>query len=532
MKKINLILLCLLMLPLFLHAQASSCDIMGDVNEDSEVDIVDALLIAQAYVGLNPTIEYHPCADVNCSGSVDIVDALLIAQKYVGLISEFSCQNTPEPTIEPTSAPVLNIACGSSSALGIFQEDQYYSGGSTHNNSNTIDVSRITVNTPPTGLFNNERYGEMSYTIPDLSAGDTYTVTLYFAETYLTSPGSRLFNVSINSTEVLTNFDIYAAAGGQNNGISQSFITTANTSGRIVIDFTAVTENPKINGISIVTGIGPTNIPTPEPTPTPENSGFQRGPDPSLESISANRGTFATAELTFPAGNGFGGGFIYYPTDTSLGTWAAVAICPGGSAKFANEETWMGHWLASFGFVVIGMETNNTYDYPESRGTQLLAALDYLTQKSAVKDRVDPDRLMVMGHSMGGGGAFHAAMARSSLKTMVALAPWFNSSLTSPSMTNLHMPAMIISARNDTVVTPASCSAIYDKIPTTTQRAWVELAADDHLGFTKSNPTEMRVLIPWMKIFLDNDERYVQFLCPIANSSNISVYKNSCPFVP
>ncbi len=260
--------------------------------------------------------------------------------------------------------------------------------------------------------------------------------------------------------------------------------------------------------------------------------GTTRGPDPSLTSISANRGTFDTAELTIPSGNGFGGGFIYYPTDTSYGTWAGVAICPGGGAKFADEETWMGHWLASFGFVIIGIETNAVSDLPESRGPQLLAALDYLTQESEVKDRVDPNRLMVMGHSMGGGGTFHAALARPSLKTMVSLAPWFNFDLTHPDFSSLEMPAMIISAKNDTVVTPASVSSMYDDIPTTTQRAWVELAADDHLGFIEENYTEMRVLIPWMKIFLDGDSRYVQFLCPMANSDNISVYENSCPLVP
>jgi acetyl esterase/lipase len=256
------------------------------------------------------------------------------------------------------------------------------------------------------------------------------------------------------------------------------------------------------------------------------------GPDPTLTSISARRGTFATAELTIPSGNGFGGGFIYYPTDTSLGTWAGVAICPGGGAKFADEEAWMGHWLASFGFVIIGIETYAVTDLPESRGEQLLAALDYLTQESEVKDRVDPNRLMVMGHSMGGGGTFHAALARPSLKTMVSLAPWFNFDLTHPDFSSLEMPAMIISAKNDTVVTPASVSSMYADIPTTTQRAWVELAADDHLGFIRENHTEMRVLIPWMKIFLDNDSRYVQFLCPLANSDNISVYESSCPLVP
>ena len=52
-------------------------------------DIVDALLTAQFYVGLNPVNFNQNNADVNCDGSVDIVDALLIAQYYVGLIAEF-----------------------------------------------------------------------------------------------------------------------------------------------------------------------------------------------------------------------------------------------------------------------------------------------------------------------------------------------------------------------------------------------------------------------------------------------------------
>ncbi|MBN2444542.1 MAG: glycoside hydrolase family 9 protein [Spirochaetales bacterium] len=61
----------------------------GDVNNDGNIDIVDALLVAQEYVGLNPATFNPDNADVNCDGGVDIVDALLIAQYYVGLISEF-----------------------------------------------------------------------------------------------------------------------------------------------------------------------------------------------------------------------------------------------------------------------------------------------------------------------------------------------------------------------------------------------------------------------------------------------------------
>jgi lysophospholipase L1-like esterase len=60
---------------------------LGDVNGSGTVDIVDALLVAQYYVGLNPA-SFNPAnADVNCSGTIDIVDALLVAQYYVGLIT-------------------------------------------------------------------------------------------------------------------------------------------------------------------------------------------------------------------------------------------------------------------------------------------------------------------------------------------------------------------------------------------------------------------------------------------------------------
>jgi hypothetical protein len=61
----------------------------GDVNSSGTVDIVDALMTAQYYVGLNPTGFIAGNADVNCDGSITIVDALMIAQYYVGLITQF-----------------------------------------------------------------------------------------------------------------------------------------------------------------------------------------------------------------------------------------------------------------------------------------------------------------------------------------------------------------------------------------------------------------------------------------------------------
>jgi hypothetical protein len=62
---------------------------LGDVNDNGSIDIVDALLIAQYYVGLDPSNFIPGNADTNCNGSIDIIDALLVAQYYVGLIPGF-----------------------------------------------------------------------------------------------------------------------------------------------------------------------------------------------------------------------------------------------------------------------------------------------------------------------------------------------------------------------------------------------------------------------------------------------------------
>jgi hypothetical protein len=62
---------------------------LGDVNNDGQINIVDALLTAQYSVGLSPSNFDVNRADVDCNGTISIVDALLIAQYAVGLVSSF-----------------------------------------------------------------------------------------------------------------------------------------------------------------------------------------------------------------------------------------------------------------------------------------------------------------------------------------------------------------------------------------------------------------------------------------------------------
>ncbi|RZQ61573.1 alpha/beta hydrolase [Amycolatopsis suaedae] len=258
-----------------------------------------------------------------------------------------------------------------------------------------------------------------------------------------------------------------------------------------------------------------------------EDNPYQRGPNPTQASIAANRGTFATAETSVGGGHGFGAAKIYYPTDTSQGTFGAIAVSPGYTATWAAEGAWMGHWLASFGFVVVGIDTINRNDREYARGTQLLAALDYLTQRSSVRTRVDPNRLAVMGHSMGGGGTISAALRRPTLKAAIGLAPY------SPSQTpsGTRVPTMLLAGQNDATSTPASIINHYNAIPASTEKAYLELAGAGH-GFPTSNNSVMtRKVIPWMKIFIDQDTRYPRFLCPLRDWTGIRSYRSSCPLL-
>jgi hypothetical protein len=58
--------------------------------------------------------------------------------------------------------------------------------------------------------------------------------------------------VAINGTQVLSNFDIYATAGGKNKALVERFNATADSQGRITIAYTTIKDNAKSSGIEIL----------------------------------------------------------------------------------------------------------------------------------------------------------------------------------------------------------------------------------------------------------------------------------------
>ncbi|GIG28757.1 hypothetical protein Cma02nite_13570 [Cellulomonas marina] len=245
-------------------------------------------------------------------------------------------------------------------------------------------------------------------------------------------------------------------------------------------------------------------------------------------SIQATTGPFAVSTTTVSSTSvrGFGGGTIYYPTTTTAGTFGAVAIAPGYTAR-QSSISWLGPRLASQGFVVFTIDTLTTSDQPASRGDQLLAALDHLTTASSVRTRVDATRLAAMGHSMGGGGSLEAAKDRPSIRAVIPLTPW-NTDKTWPEVTS---PTLIIGAENDSTASVASHAIpFYESLGNARERAYLELDGASHFTPNSPNTSIAATSIAWLKRFVDDDTRYTAFLCPGPGTGGaLSDWRTSCP---
>jgi len=252
---------------------------------------------------------------------------------------------------------------------------------------------------------------------------------------------------------------------------------------------------------------------------------FRRGPDPSAAGLRAANGPFAVTKTTVARQSGFGGGDIFAPTDTSQGTFGAVAIAPGFTAT-RSSLAWLAPRIASQGFVVFNIDTLTTSDQPAQRGRELLAALDFLTGSSSARTKIDKTRLAVMGHSMGGGGTLEAASRRPSLKAVVGLTPW---DLTK-NFSSVRVPTMIIAGQADTIAPPRQfADQFFASLPAAGDKGLLELAGASHFAPNIPNATISSTSVAWLKRFVDGDTRFEQFLCPGPSGGGISDYRTNCP---
>jgi hypothetical protein len=150
--------------------------------------------------------------------------------------------------------PVYQIASGGL-ATSPYAADELFTGGHGDTFTNTVDTSAV-VNPAPQRVYQSKRTGSsgvgFAYTLPGLTPLAPYTVRLHFVESTASAPNARLFNVAINGTPVLTNFDIFATAGAMFTAVIEPFNVTADASGTINVAYTyGPAGNPLSSAIEV-----------------------------------------------------------------------------------------------------------------------------------------------------------------------------------------------------------------------------------------------------------------------------------------
>ena len=138
-------------------------------------------------------------------------------------------------------------------AAGNFQPDAYSTSGYNFTTTDPVTTTGLTF-PAPASVYQSAHYDSngFNYVIPHLTPGGTYQVRLHFAELQYTQPGQRVFNVGINGSPFLTNFDIVKKTGGKDIADIEQTVVKADANGQITISFTNGTAGiPQVNGIEL-----------------------------------------------------------------------------------------------------------------------------------------------------------------------------------------------------------------------------------------------------------------------------------------
>ena len=271
-----------------------------------------------------------------------------VAAANIAGVSGLSNEVLATPSVPQTSngSPIYQIDSGSSVSATPFTADEFVSGGNQSGTNANIATAGV-ANAAPMQVYQTNRFGNFTYTIPALTSGNSYTVRLHFAESYQTAANKRQFNVAINGTTVLSNFDIFATAGGQNIAVVESFNAVANSAGQIVIAFTnGAHDNPQVNGIEILTNGGA--LPGPAAPlglmPTPGNNQVSLSWNPGngpTGTYNVFRGTASGSEGSTPIASGIAGTHYIDTTVTNMTTYfyTVTANNSVGASAPSNEAS-------------------------------------------------------------------------------------------------------------------------------------------------------------------------------------------------
>ena len=226
---------------------------------------------------------------------------------------------------------------------------------------------------------------------------------------------------------------------------------------------------------------------------------------------------------------------VFYPLTLSFDRPnGAIAFAPGFRASADNYE-WWGPALASLGYNVFILNTNEPTDGLAARADALAALVDFIKAEnenpdSPVTNKIDVDKIALMGHSMGGGAALAAAdRLGDDIGAVIPLAAYccepggsFEGDFGS-----LTSAALIVASAEDTVAPPATHARMLYDLLGSENKIYMEFAAGDHMFPANGGPehdTMGRLTLAFLKAYLDGVEGLAQQVTMPADSEKFSTY--------
>jgi dienelactone hydrolase len=235
-------------------------------------------------------------------------------------------------------------------------------------------------------------------------------------------------------------------------------------------------------------------------------------------------------------------GIVYRPLPdaSSSGPWPAVVFGHGWLAGASRYDS-ICRRLASHGFYVLvpANPDPGLFRSLAPAADDMQAAIEFLDSLGRMPDLdIDPRRVALAGHSMGGGAAFLDAQRDSSgsVKAVVGLAPYRISRQIHPE--SLHVPALVIAGSNDRS-SPAAVvrREFFEPCPAPSYYGLVR--AGGHNGFLdittwiedRFEPFDRvvqlkatrAILTAFLQVYLARDERYLPWLLDSALSAGMNV---------
>jgi dienelactone hydrolase len=241
--------------------------------------------------------------------------------------------------------------------------------------------------------------------------------------------------------------------------------------------------------------------------------------DPTEASLTSN-GPYDVGSYSsgFTIGPDFPGGTIWHP-ENGTPPYTSIAIVPGFISPRILIEGW-GPFLASHGIVTFTIDTNLVTDQPQQRSRALLNALESLAAEntrsgSPLQGELDTERQAVGGWSMGGGGTLLTANGHPEFKAAIGMCSWSPGGRFSAD----RVPTLLFASAGDPLAGGQS-QGFYRSIPESTPKMLFEWGAADHLMANAPSGALGQVGrfgLSWLKVFLEGDERYRQFLTTECN---------------